>query len=83
MNGSFRLGGCGDSDFDEPPNPVIERPGAVTLVFQFLKCLPYACGKAAPSATMASILIQTIVSICRRATRRGKSGAGAAAAMDI
>ncbi len=63
MNGSFRLGGCGDSDFDEPPNPVIERPGAVTLVSQFLKCLPYACGKAAPSATMASILIQTIVSI--------------------
>ena len=63
MNGSFRLGGCGDSDFDEPPNPVIERPGAVTLVFQFLKCLPYACGKAAPSATMASILIHTIVSI--------------------
>jgi hypothetical protein len=39
--------------------------------------------QAAVDATMASTLIQAIVSICRRAARRSNSGAGAAAAMDI
>ena len=43
VHSSFRLGGGGDSYFDQPPNAVIERPSAVTLFSQFLKCLPNGC----------------------------------------
>src|SRR5437867_10619330 len=39
--------------------------------------------QAAASATMASTVIQAIVSTCRRTTRRSKSGAAGAAAMAI
>ena len=51
-----------------PPNP--RRAGLLAV-------------QAARSATTASMLIQTIVSICRRTTRRSKSGAGRTAAIDI
>src|SRR5437867_3343632 len=36
VHGSFRLGGGGDSNFDESPNAVIQRPSAVTVIIQFL-----------------------------------------------
>lgn len=32
VHGSFRLGGSGDSDFHESPNPIVEWPSAVTLI---------------------------------------------------